>query len=74
MALLITDLAPRSPACDQRSAAPGALLRLIEIVEVWSERWHQRRALRDLSDHARQDIALSAADIEAEAAKPFWQP
>ncbi len=37
--------------CGQPDHGRGRLLRLIETVELWSERWHQRRALRDLSDH-----------------------
>jgi uncharacterized protein YjiS (DUF1127 family) len=51
----------------------AATLRGVTVLETWSERFHQRRALREMSDHLRQDLALSNADIEAEAAKPFWK-
>ena len=51
----------------------AATLHSVTVLETWSERFHQRRALRELSDHLRQDLALSKADIEAEAEKPFWK-
>ena len=51
----------------------AATLRGVTVLETWSERFHQRRALRELSDHLMQDLALSKADVEAEAHKPFWR-
>ena len=55
-----------------RSVNPRALaLSAVETVELWAERRHQRHALRELSDHALHDIALSRADIDHEASKPF---
>jgi uncharacterized protein YjiS (DUF1127 family) len=51
----------------------AATLRGVMVLETWSERVHQRRALRELSGHLLQDLALSKADIEAEAQKPFWK-
>jgi uncharacterized protein YjiS (DUF1127 family) len=42
-------------------------------LELWMERWSQRRALRELPEYAARDLALSRADIEAEASKPFWK-
>ena len=39
----------------------------------WLERARQRRQLRELGDHMLKDIGLSRADVEAEAAKPFWR-
>jgi uncharacterized protein YjiS (DUF1127 family) len=67
------------PACGPKvnasllERASAATLRGVTVLETWSERFHQRRALRELSDHLRQDLALSKADIEAEAEKPFWK-
>lgn len=49
------------------------ILQVVETLELWAERWHQRRTLRELPDHALRDLALSPADVEAEARKPFWQ-
>jgi len=40
----------------------------------WHERAVQRRALLEMSDEMLKDIALSRADIEGEASKPFWRP
>lgn len=51
----------------------GRILRAILVLEEWSERFHQRRALRELPEHLMHDIAVSPADIEAEASKPFWR-
>ena len=45
----------------------------IELLMIWHERARQRHQLRSLSDHMLRDIGLGRADIEAEAAKPFWQ-
>ena len=67
------------PACGSQVHASlferisAATLRGVTVLETWSERAHQRRALRELPDHLMQDLALSKADIEAEAEKPFWK-
>jgi uncharacterized protein YjiS (DUF1127 family) len=45
----------------------------IELLMVWHERARQRHQLRSLSDHMLHDIGLGRADVEAEAAKPFWR-
>jgi len=36
------------------------------------ERWQQRRALLDLSDHLLDDIGITREQAEREARKPFW--
>lgn len=63
-------------ALDGRKAAPRASVALdvLRLVETWVERAHQRRALRRLPEYVLRDMALSDADIAAEANKPFWQP
>lgn len=40
----------------------------------WEDRRRQRRALHYLSDAMLKDIGLTRADVENEAAKPFWRP
>jgi uncharacterized protein YjiS (DUF1127 family) len=49
------------------------LLRAVLVLENWAERARQRRALRELPEYAMHDLALSKADVEAEASKPFWK-
>jgi uncharacterized protein YjiS (DUF1127 family) len=51
-----------------------AALAVVETIEWWTDRFHQRRALRDLPDYVLRDMALSRADVEAESGKPFWRP
>ena len=45
----------------------------IELLMIWHERARQRHQLRSLSDHMLRDIGLGRADVEGEAAKPFWR-
>jgi len=40
---------------------------------AWQDRWRQRRILESMGDRAMHDLALSRADIDREASKPFWQ-
>jgi len=53
---------------------PSRLLGLLLSVEKWADRHEQRRDLASLDDHMLHDIGLSRADVEREAAKPFWRP
>lgn len=39
----------------------------------WIQRHRQRRSLLRLDDRLLEDIGVSRADAEAEAAKPFWR-
>lgn len=48
-------------------------LRLLDLVQHRHDRIEQRRALGQLSDHALRDMGLNRADVEREAAKPFWR-
>jgi uncharacterized protein YjiS (DUF1127 family) len=55
-------------------AAPWtSAVAVVEGALAWFERARQRRHLSELSDHMLKDIGLSRADVEAEAAKPFWR-
>ena len=50
----------------------NVLLRGIVLIERWSERHRQRRALLELSDHVLKDIGISRGEAEREGRKPFW--
>lgn len=52
----------------------GWLRQAARVVAAWHERARQRRDLRSLDERMLKDIGLSRADIDAEAAKPFWHP
>jgi uncharacterized protein YjiS (DUF1127 family) len=75
-----TPLTLAAPTALRASAAGGpirwcdVLAAVIEEVMTWHERVRQRRQLQSLSDHMLRDIGLGRADVELEAAKPFWRP
>ena len=50
-------------------AAAGLLARVI----AWDARFRARRHLATLSPERRADLGLTAAEIAAETAKPFWR-
>jgi uncharacterized protein YjiS (DUF1127 family) len=56
-----------------RPLLAGRVDRAVDLLLSWHERSRQRRQLRSLSHHMLRDIGLSRADVEAEAAKPFWR-
>ena len=45
---------------------------LLRPLLVWQDRERQRRHLREMNDRLLKDMGLSHADVEHEAAKPFW--
>lgn len=57
---------PRAPVSER-------LFDAVVTLELWIDRSRQRRALRELPEDAMRDFALSQADVEAEAGKPFWK-
>jgi uncharacterized protein YjiS (DUF1127 family) len=67
------------PACHLQAPALPAVsvtervFRAVLVLEKWTERARQRRALRELPEYAMRDLALSQSDIESEASKPFWK-
>ena len=55
--------------------APFALLgRFFNLLMVWDARFRERQHVAYLSDRDLRDMGLRRADVEREAAKPFWQP
>jgi uncharacterized protein YjiS (DUF1127 family) len=55
------------------SALGFAGQRSLEAVLTWLERYRSRSDLLRLDDHMLKDIGISAADVEHETGKPFWQ-
>jgi len=45
----------------------------MDTVLDWQDRARQRHNLLEMDDHLLRDIGLSRADLENEAAKPFWR-
>lgn len=45
----------------------------LALVEAWIERYRQRRALLELSDHMLKDIGINRAEAVREGRKPFWR-
>jgi uncharacterized protein YjiS (DUF1127 family) len=64
---------PAGGAARGFGAAANRLGRVWRALVTWSSRSRQRRALAGLDDAMLKDIGLSRADIEFEAAKPFWR-
>lgn len=59
---------------EQATAWAGPnLLRLSELLDAWSERYRQRRALLALGDHMLKDIGIGRAEAYREGRKPFWR-
>jgi uncharacterized protein YjiS (DUF1127 family) len=43
------------------------------LADAWIERYRQRRALLELSDHMLKDIGISRVEAWREGRKPFWR-
>jgi len=50
------------------------LVRVTDSFLSWQYRAHERAHLMALDDRMLRDIGLARADVEHEAAKPFWRP
>ncbi len=52
----------------------GKLTSLVfNALSLWYRRIEERRQLLEMSDEILRDVGLSRADIQREAAKPFWR-
>ena len=49
------------------------IVKATDTVLDWQDRARQRHRLGEMDDHLLRDIGLSRADLEHEAAKPFWR-
>lgn len=71
--IIVLPAKPR-PRRQPRRIPAGLLPRMLDVLLAWQERARERRHLLSLSDHALKDVGLTRADLEGEAARPFWQP
>ena len=55
-------------------AERGTIAALWTSFSVWRQRSARRRAALFIDDRTLADIGLIRAQIDHEAAKPFWQP
>jgi uncharacterized protein YjiS (DUF1127 family) len=63
------------------ATATERLLRRLSVVRQrvaatlsrWAARERSRRELEQMSEHMLRDIGLTRADVQREAAKPFWR-
>jgi uncharacterized protein YjiS (DUF1127 family) len=51
----------------------GVLAQLGETVNLWRERWQNRRELAQWTDRDLHDVGISWSDVVHEAEKPFWR-
>ena len=47
---------------------------LAQLVGLWLERIHTRRALAELDEHLLRDIGRTSIEARRESAQPFWKP
>ncbi len=48
------------------------LIGIADCITLWSHRTRSRRQLKDMPYHRLDDIGVTAAEAQSEAAKPFW--
>jgi uncharacterized protein YjiS (DUF1127 family) len=51
----------------------ASIVSAMDTVLDWQDRARQRHNLLAMDDHLLRDIGVSRADLENEAAKPFWR-
>ncbi|UEM23737.1 DUF1127 domain-containing protein [Skermanella mucosa] len=77
MTVGIRKFAPLAFDISLKSASLKSISRLLvtvfDTLLDWQDRVRQRHRLGEMDDHLLRDIGLSRADLEREAAKPFWR-
>lgn len=72
--MFVPDLAPVLTGRAVGTGVVGALTAMFRTLCTWQRRADMRHRLANMEPHLRADIGLDAAAIDAEIAKPFWQP
>ena len=49
------------------------VIAIISAMNLWIERYHQRKQLAELEPRMMRDLGLSKAQVQAEISKPFWK-
>lgn len=42
-------------------------------IQIWSDRYHQRKQLAQLEQHSLEDIGVDGEQVAWEISKPFWK-
>lgn len=45
----------------------------MDQVQIWSDRYHQRKQLAQLESYSLNDIGLDGEQVAREISKPFWK-
>jgi hypothetical protein len=70
--LAVTTTLDRAPLSSLEPNLGQAGGRLVGLVLRGYDTWRQRRALQTLDRRMLHDIGISAADVEREVRRPFW--
>lgn len=64
---------PRLAIGDLGSQVSEWVVGVFDLIQTWQDRTKQRRQLAALDERMLRDIGASAADVERETGKWFWQ-
>lgn len=67
------DINPRLTIGGLGSKVSDGLVVVLDLLQTWQERSKGRRELAALDDRMLRDIGASAADVDRETGKWFWQ-
>ena len=57
----------------EKSLFESKFLALLDIMQCWLERRHQRQQLAQLDPHMLKDIGVDVTQQNHEVNKPFWK-
>jgi uncharacterized protein YjiS (DUF1127 family) len=71
-AMTFTVTIPLPAVMDPLTGMRRAVVTLWATLLVWQRRAEERQQLRNMPEHMRRDIGLTAEQCRDEAGKPFW--